>query len=99
MLSRIRERVHGPGTARAAIVDGISTSAGVVTSAAVITVGVFSVFTTLSAIEYKMLGTGMAVAILIDATIVRGVLLPAAMSLLGDRAWGLPRRASRFGRR
>jgi putative drug exporter of the RND superfamily len=48
---------------------------------------VFTVFVTLSAIEYKMLGLGMALAILIDATVVRGVLLPTAMSLLGERAW------------
>ncbi|WP_405612466.1 MMPL family transporter [Streptomyces sp. NBC_01508] len=79
-----------PDASRAAIVGGIAASAGVVTSAAVIMVGVFSIFTTLSAIEYKMLGTGMAVAILIDATVVRGVLLPASLALLGDRAWTLP---------
>lgn len=98
ILSRIRERWAGSrgGTdgAREAIVGGIAASAGVVTSAAVIMVGVFSVFTTLSAIEYKMLGTGMAVAILIDATVVRGVLLPAALALLGERAWTLPGRRS-----
>jgi RND superfamily putative drug exporter len=56
--------------------------------------GVFSIFVTLSAIEYKMLGLGMALAILIDATVVRGVLLPAAMALMGDRAWG--KRPHRF---
>ncbi|MFE4495905.1 MMPL family transporter [Streptomyces niveus] len=96
ILSRIRERWAGsrggPDGAREAIVGGIAVSAGVVTSAAAIMVGVFSVFTTLSAIEYKMLGTGMAVAILIDATVVRGVLLPAALALLGERAWTLPGR-------
>ncbi|MFD6994157.1 MMPL family transporter [Streptomyces sp. NPDC059943] len=99
ILSRIRERWTGsPGgrdASREAIVGGIAASAGVVTSAAVIMVGVFSVFTTLSSIEYKMLGTGMAVAILIDATVVRGVLLPAALALLGDRAWTMP---GRWGR-
>lgn len=96
ILSRIRERwigaPGGPDGARESIVGGIAASAGVVTSAAAIMVGVFSVFTTLSAIEYKMLGTGMAVAVLIDATVVRGVLLPAALALLGDRAWTLPGR-------
>jgi RND superfamily putative drug exporter len=81
ILSRIRER--------GSIVAGTATSAGVVTSAAVIMVAVFGVFVTLSAIEYKMLGIGMAMAILIDATLVRGVLLPAALALLGRRA--LPR--------
>lgn len=99
ILSRIRERwtgsPGGPDSTREAIVGGIAASAGVVTSAAAIMVGVFSVFTTLSSIEYKMLGTGMAVAILIDATVVRGVLLPAALALLGDRAWTLPGRRGR----
>ncbi|TXL90969.1 MMPL family transporter [Streptomyces sp. IB2014 016-6] len=101
ILSRIRERWTGsPGgrdTSHEAIVGGIAASAGVVTSAAAIMVGVFSVFTTLSSIEYKMLGTGMAVAILIDATVVRGVLLPASLTLLGDRAWTMPGRWGRGG--
>ncbi|MFF0450492.1 MMPL family transporter [Streptomyces sp. NPDC004609] len=93
ILSRIRERWStgdgtGTGSVKAAVVGGIGGSAGVVTSAAAIMTGVFSVFVTLSAIEYKMLGVGMAVAILIDATVVRGVLLPAAMVLLGARAFG-----------
>ncbi|MET9518237.1 MMPL family transporter [Streptomyces sp. NPDC002994] len=87
ILSRIKERWTNGATSRDAIVGGISSSAGVVTSAAVIMTAVFTVFVSLTAIEYKMMGIGMAVAILIDATIVRGVLLPAAMALLGDRAW------------
>jgi RND superfamily putative drug exporter len=91
ILSRIRERWTAGAGPRDAIVGGIGSSAGVVTSAAVIMTAVFTVFITLTAIEYKMLGVGMAVAILIDATIVRGVLLPAAMALLGTRAWALPR--------
>ncbi|MFC3451292.1 MMPL family transporter [Amycolatopsis speibonae] len=85
ILSRIREHRHEGVVA--AIVRGTGTSAGVVSSAAVIMVGVFSVFITLSAIEYKMMGVGMAIAILIDATLVRGVLLPAFLALLGERAW------------
>ncbi|GAB2866326.1 MMPL family transporter [Actinoallomurus bryophytorum] len=88
ILSRIRERRSGGAGARDAIVGGIGASAGVVTSAAVIMTAAFSVFVVLSAIEYKMMGVGLSVAILIDATIVRGVLLPAALALLGDRAWG-----------
>ena len=87
ILSRVRERWSCGAAGPAAIVDGIAVSAGVVTSAAVIMTAVFSVFVTLSAIEYKMLGVGMAVAILIDATVVRGVLLPAALALLGVRLW------------
>jgi RND superfamily putative drug exporter len=51
-------------------------------------ISVFALFATMSGIEYKMLGVGMAAAIAIDATIVRGLLLPAALTLLGDRAWG-----------
>ncbi|MDN3358201.1 MMPL family transporter [Actinomadura sp. DC4] len=91
ILSRIRERRTGGAGAREAIVGGIGASAGVVTSAAAIMTAAFSVFVVLSAIEYKMMGVGLSVAILIDATLVRGVLLPAALTLLGDRAWN-PRR-------
>ncbi|CAL9327155.1 MMPL family transporter [Streptomyces sp. SudanB182_2057] len=90
ILSRIRERWQEGVSTRLAVVEGVGTSAGVVTSAAVIMTGVFSVFILLSAIEYKMLGVGMATAIVIDATLVRGVLLPAAIALLGERAWVLP---------
>jgi putative drug exporter of the RND superfamily len=91
ILSRIRElRLRGVPT-REAITTGIGASAGVVTSAAVIMVSVFSIFATLSIIEFKMIGIGLATAILIDATVVRGVLMPAAMSLLGERNWYLPR--------
>ncbi|MFD5244664.1 MMPL family transporter [Amycolatopsis sp. NPDC058340] len=91
ILSRIRER-RAEG-AVAAIVRGTGTSAGVVSGAAVIMVGVFSVFITLSAIEYKMMGVGMVVAVLIDATLVRGVLLPAFLALLGERTWRRDRKS------
>src|ERR671926_1840367 len=74
-----------------AVSQGIRTTAGVVTSAAVVMVAVFSIFGSLSMVEFKQMGVGLAVAILIDATIVRGVLLPAVMKLLGDRNWYLPR--------
>ena len=87
ILSRIRELRLGGASARAAVTDGIARSGGVVTSAAVIMVAVFSIFATLSLIEFKMFGVAMAVAVLIDATIVRGVLLPAGLALLGERAW------------
>jgi uncharacterized membrane protein YdfJ with MMPL/SSD domain len=63
----------------------------VVTSAAVIMMAVFSIFATLHFFELKMLGIGLPAAVLIDATVVRGVLVPAAMALLGDRCWYLPR--------
>ncbi|MGO8893530.1 MAG: MMPL family transporter, partial [Streptosporangiaceae bacterium] len=82
-----------------AVTDGIARSAGVVTSAAVIMVAVFSIFATLSLIEFKMFGVAMAVAVLIDATIVRGVLLPAGLALLGERAWPQRARGPRGHRR
>jgi putative drug exporter of the RND superfamily len=91
ILSRIRElRARGAST-RDAVVGGIAGSAGVVTSAAVIMVAVFSILATVSIVQTKMLGVGLAAAVLIDATVVRGVLLPAALSLLGERAWHAPR--------
>ncbi|MEU1668167.1 MMPL family transporter [Streptomyces sparsogenes] len=104
VLSRIRERRHAGAEVREAVVGGVASGAGVVTSAAVIMTAAFSVFVVLSAIEYKMMGVGLAVAVLIDATLVRGVLLPAAITLLGRTAFpGLtpgarsprPRRAGR----
>ncbi|CAL9614544.1 Heme uptake protein MmpL11 [Streptomyces sp. enrichment culture] len=88
ILSRIRERWQRGASARDAVVQGVGGSAGVVTSAAVVMIAVFALFATLSGIEYKMLGVGMATAIVIDATVVRGILLPAFLALLGDRAWG-----------
>jgi RND superfamily putative drug exporter len=91
ILSRIRElRSRGVSTPDA-VTEGIASSAGVVTSAAAIMVAVFSIFATLHVLELKMLGIGLPAAVLIDATVVRGVLLPAAMTLLGDRCWYLPR--------
>ena len=91
ILSRIRElRARGAATPDA-IVGGIASSAGVVTSAAVIMVAVFSILATLSVIQLKMLGVGLAAAVLIDATVVRGILVPAALALLGERSWYLPR--------
>src|SRR6266536_2964624 len=91
ILSRIRElRIRGASTT-SAITGGISSGAGVVTGAAIIMVAVSSIFATLSVIDFKMFGVGMASAVLIDATTVRGIVLPAAMTLLGQRNWQLPR--------
>jgi len=94
ILSRIRELWARGSSPRDAVVGGIASSAGVVTSAALIMVAVFSIFATLPLIDLKILGIGTAAAVLIDATIVRGIMLPAALALLGDRAWGR-RRAHR----
>ena len=90
ILSRIRELWSGGHSSSEAVVRGIGRSGGVVTSAAVIMVAVFSIFATLSGIDVKMLGVGLAAAVLIDATVVRGVILPAALAVLGERAWYLP---------
>ena len=90
IVSRIRERFQRGATMDEAISDGIRSTASVVTSAALVMVCVFAVFATLSMLFFKQFGVGLAVAILIDATIVRGVLLPATMKLLGSRNWYLP---------
>src|SRR4029079_5871515 len=74
-----------------AVAHGIKTTAGVVTSADVVMVGVFSIFATLQFMFLKEFGVGLAVAVLIDATLIRAVLLPALMKLLGDWNWYLPR--------
>jgi RND superfamily putative drug exporter len=92
ILSRIREAVSGGMSTDEAVAHGIKQTAGVVTSAAIVMVAVFSIFATLSSLEFKQMGVGLAVAILIDATIVRAVLLPATMTLLGDWNWYLPSR-------
>jgi RND superfamily putative drug exporter len=98
IISRIRElRLRGASAADA-VTGGIAGSAGVVTSAAAIMVAVFSIFATLSMIEFKVFGVAMAAAIAIDATVVRGVLLPAGLALLGDRAWVMPGRPRFRGR-
>jgi uncharacterized membrane protein YdfJ with MMPL/SSD domain len=72
--------------------QGITGTAGVVTSAALVMVGVFAVFALMPILDMKEMGIGLAAAVLIDATIVRAVLLPASMKLLGDWNWYLPRR-------
>jgi uncharacterized membrane protein YdfJ with MMPL/SSD domain len=90
ILSRIREAYDRGMSTDEAVSHGIRSTAGVVTSAAIVMVCVFSVFATLSMLIFKQFGVGLAAAILIDATIVRAVLLPAAMKLLGDWNWYLP---------
>jgi uncharacterized membrane protein YdfJ with MMPL/SSD domain len=91
ILSRVREAVDKGMSTDKAVAHGIKSTAGVVTSAAAVMVAVFAIFATLSMLEFKQMGVGLAVAILIDATLVRAVLLPATMKLLGDRNWYLPK--------
>ena len=90
ILSRVREAVDEGMPTEEAVRHGISVTAGVVTSAALVMVGVFSLFGALSSLELKQAGVGLAAAVLIDATVVRAVLLPSSMKLLGEWNWYLP---------
>ena len=90
IVSRIRETFDRGTSMDEVITHGIKSTAGVVTSAAIVMVAVFSIFTTLSLLFFKQFGVGLAAAVLIDATIVPGVLLPATMKLLGERNRYLP---------
>jgi uncharacterized membrane protein YdfJ with MMPL/SSD domain len=92
ILTRVREAYDSGMSTENAVSHAIKGTAGVVTSAAVVMVGVFSIFATLSLLDFKQMGIGLAAAVLIDATIIRGILLPATMKLLGDWNWYLPRR-------
>jgi len=91
ILSRVREAFDRGMKTEDAVAHGIKATAGTVTSAAMVMVVVFAAFALQSGIEMKELGVGLAAAILIDATIVRAVLLPATMKLLGKWNWYLPR--------
>jgi uncharacterized membrane protein YdfJ with MMPL/SSD domain len=99
VVSRIKEAHDSGQPTRDAVATGIRSTAGVVTSAAVIMVAVFAVFGTLSLQQFKQMSVGLAVAVLLDATLVRAVLLPSVMSLLGDHNWYLPRWLSWVQRR
>ena len=92
ILTRIREAFDRGMSTGDAVAHGIKSTAGVVTSAAIVMVGVFAMFATSSELQMQQMGIGLAAAVLIDATIIRGVLLPATMKLLGDWNWYLPRK-------
>jgi RND superfamily putative drug exporter len=92
ILTRVREAFDRGMSTGDAVADGIKSTAGVVTSAAVVMVAVFSMFAMSSELQMQQMGIGLAAAVLIDATIIRGVLLPATMKLLGDWNWYLPRK-------
>src|SRR5262249_21320664 len=91
VLSRIQEAVTQGAPTRTAIRTSISRPARVITAAALVMVCVFALFGTLSSLDLKQAGVGLAAAVLIDATVIRSVLLPAAMAVLGERNWYLPR--------
>jgi uncharacterized membrane protein YdfJ with MMPL/SSD domain len=91
ILSRVREAVDGGESTETAVRRSIAVTGGVVTAAAVVMICVFALFGTLSSLELKQAGVGLAAAVLIDASVIRGVLLPATMKLLGEWNWYLPR--------
>jgi uncharacterized membrane protein YdfJ with MMPL/SSD domain len=91
ILSRVKELVDRGMKTEHAVSYGIRQTAGTVTSAAIVMVAVFAIFATLRTIDMKQMGVGLALAVLIDATVIRAVLLPAAMKLLGEWNWYLPR--------
>lgn len=91
ILTRIKELKDKGATSNEAVAKGISTTSGTITSAAAIMVGVFLVFVTMPIIIVRQLGLGLAVAVLIDATVIRSILLPATMRLLGDWNWYIPK--------
>jgi uncharacterized membrane protein YdfJ with MMPL/SSD domain len=91
IVSRIKELVDQGEPTDRAVLDGISRTAPSVTSAAAVMVAVFAIFATLSLLQFKQMGFGLAVAIAVDATVVRAVLLPSTMTLLGRWNWYLPR--------
>jgi putative drug exporter of the RND superfamily len=91
ILSRIKEAVTDGEPTRDAIRHSIGRTAGVITAAALVMVCVFALFGTLASLDLKQAGVGLAVAVLIDATVIRSVLLPATMTVLGKRNWYLPR--------
>jgi RND superfamily putative drug exporter len=91
ILSRVKELVDRGMPTEEAVEKGIRTTAGTVTSAAIVMVAVFAIFAGLRSLDIKQMGFGLAIAVFIDATIIRAVLLPATMKLLGDWNWYLPR--------
>ena len=90
LMSRVREQYRKHFDPRRAVIEGVGSTARVITSAALIMIGVFASFILDVDVTTKMFGVGLAVAVLLDVTLVRMVLVPAAMSLLGHRAWWLP---------
>jgi RND superfamily putative drug exporter len=91
ILSRVKELVDQGVPTDQAVERGIRSTASTVTSAAAVMIAIFAIFASLQTLDIKQLGVGLAVAVLLDATLIRGVLLPATMKLLGDWNWYLPR--------
>jgi uncharacterized membrane protein YdfJ with MMPL/SSD domain len=105
VLSRVREAYDRGMRTEDAVAHSIKSTAGVITSAALVMVGVFALFGTLDSVPLRQMGVGLAIAVALDATIIRGILLPATMKLLGDWNWccrasstGCPRSRSKARR-
>jgi RND superfamily putative drug exporter len=96
LLSRVREQYLKHRDPKRAVVEGVGSTARVITSAALIMISVFGAFVLSNDVTTKLFGVGLGVAVLLDVTLVRMVLVPAAMSLLGDRAWWLPKSLDRI---
>jgi RND superfamily putative drug exporter len=90
LMSRVREQYRKHLDPSRAVIEGVGSTARVITSAALIMISVFASFILMTDVTAKMFGVGLAVAVLLDVTLVRMVLVPSAMSLLGARAWWLP---------
>jgi RND superfamily putative drug exporter len=91
IVSRIKELRDGGLSTSDAVARGIRSTASTVTAAAAVMVAVFAIFAWLPTLDIKQLGVGLAIAVLLDATLIRGVLLPATMKMLGEWNWYLPR--------
>ena len=90
LMSRIRERFDQTGSTRDAVSSGVASTARIITGAALIIIAVFAGFASGQLVAFQQMGFGVAVALFLDATIVRSVVLPSVLSLLGDRCWYLP---------
>jgi len=95
VLERIREARRAGRNAADAAAEGVAATAGTVTSAAIVMVAIFAVFATLRLLDMKQMGVGLATAVLLDVTLVRGIAMPAAIALLGERGWKVPRARAR----
>jgi RND superfamily putative drug exporter len=91
LMSRIKERYDETGSTREAAISGVASTAKIITGAALIIIAVFSGFAQGKLVMFQQMGFGVAVALLLDATLIRTVILPSALTLLGDRSWYLPR--------
>ena len=91
LMSRIKERYDQSGSTREAVASGVASTARIITGAALIIVVVFSGFARGQLVEVQQMGSGVAVALLLDATLIRSIVLPSLMSLLDRHTWYLPR--------